>query len=409
MMVRFIVPIVAALAGLTVAVAVPSIPQTARRLVGLSTPTPSESAGQAAAPVAGEEKHAEEGKIAMTTEQVGAAGIEVAAVAGGVLVSRIAAPGVLVANQDHLARVTARVGGTISEVRKRLGDPVEKGDVLAVIESREIADAKGEFLAASRTVALAENLLGREARLWKQRISAEQDFLQARSAAEEARIRLDLARQKLATLGLSDAEAAGLPREPVAVLRRLEIRAPIAGRVIAREAILGAAVGPEAELFSIADLSTLWVEMAIPPRDLPMIRQGQGVIVNGEGDAKGEGRIVFLSPVLDPHTRSARAVAELANTDGSWRPGAFVTANLATEEQIVEVRVPRGAVQEVEGEKVVFVRTADGFEKREVALGREDADGFEVIFGLDAGTEVAVGNTFALKAELGKSEASHGH
>ena len=422
MMTRFVVPTLALLAGLALAAAVPSIPQTARRLAGMPVVPAAEASRPAAAVPAddghghgagnqAEEEggHAEEGKIAMTAEQVGAAGIQVAPVSAGVLVSRVAVPGVLSANQDRLARVTARVGGTIAEVRKGLGEQVAKGDVLVVIESREIAEAKGEYLAATRTAALAETTLGREGRLWKQRISAEQDFLQARTAAEEARIRVDLARQRLSALGLSDAEVAGLPRQPVAALRQLEVRAPIAGQVTARAAVLGAAVGGDAELFTVANLSTLWVEMAIPPRDLPMARQGQGVTVSGEGDAKGEGRIVFLSPLLDPETRSARAVAELGNADGTWRPGAFVTAHLATAEQAVDALVPRDAVQELEGEKVVFVRTPDGFEKREVALGREDASGFEAIFGLDAGTEIAVANTFALKAELGKSEASHAH
>lgn len=419
---RITVPILAVLAGLALAAAVPSIPLTARRLAGLPVVPAAEAARQAAAAPAddghghgsgahgeGEEGHAEEGKIAMTSEQVDAAGIQVAPVVAGVLVSRVAVPGVLAASQDRLARVTARVGGTVAEVRKGLGEQVAKGDVLVVIESREIAEAKGEYLAATRTAALAETTLGREARLWRQRISAEQDFLQARGSAEEARIRVDLARQKLSALGLSDAEVAGLPRQPVAALRRLEVRAPIAGQVTARAAVLGAAVGGDAELFTVADLSALWVEMAIPPRDLPMARQGQSVTVAGEGDAKGEGRIVFLSPLLDPETRSARAVAELDNAEGFWRPGAFVTANLATAEQPVDVVVPRDAVQEVEGAKVVFVRTPEGFEKREVALGREDAAGYEAIFGLDAGTEIAVGNAFALKAELGKSEAGHSH
>lgn len=404
-------------AGLVLAAAVPSIPLTARRLAGLPTASPALAAPPAAPAAAGdghahgsgEGKHEEEGKVALTADQVAAAGIKVAPVAGGVLVNRIALPGVLAASSDRLARVTARVAGTVAEVRKRLGDTVAAGDVLAVIESREIADAKGEFLAASRTASLAGTTLARESRLWKQRISAEQDFLQARATSEEVRIRVDLARQRLSALGLSDAEVADLPRQPTANLRRLELRAPMAGRVTARMAVLGAAVAADAELFSVADLSRLWVEMTIPPRDLPMVRQGQAVTITGEADAKGEGAIVFLSPVLDAETRSARAVAEINNADGHWRPGSFVTAHLATAEQRVEVLVPRDAVQEVEKEKVVFVRTPEGFEKREVALGREDADAYEVIFGLDTGTEIAVGNAFALRAELGKSEAGHSH
>ena len=400
------------LAGLAIAAAVPSIPQTARRVAGLQPAGAVDARPEAAAPKtdahgAGEE-HAEEGKIAMTAEQVAAAGIQLATVGSGVLTSHVGVPGVVAASQDRLARVTARVPGTVAEVRKTLGDAVVHGDVLAVIESREIADAKGEFLAATRTLALAETTLSREARLWKQRISAEQDFLQARSTAEEGRIRLDLSRQRLSTLGLSDAEVAGLPRQPVASLRRLEIRAPIDGQVTARAAVLGAAVASDAELFSVADLSTLWVEMAIPPHDLPMARKGQVIAVTGDG-AKGEGRIVFLSPLLDPETRSARAVAEVPNVDGHWRPGAFVSANLATAGQPVDIMVSRDALQEVEKEQVVFVRTPDGFEKREIALGREGTDAVEVIFGLDAGAEIAVAGSFALKAELGKSEAEHGH
>lgn len=278
MMTRFAVPFAAAFAGLAVAVVLPVVPQTARRLAGLPAIPAAEAAGRGVAAGAkpgvkpsskagsepgghahggAEDNHAEEGRIALTAEQVAAAGIQVGTAGGGVLVSRVAVPGVLAANQDRLARVTARVGGTVAEVRRGLGDSVAKGDVLAVIESREIAEAKGEFLAASRTLGLAESTLAREARLWKQRISAEQDFLQARTAAEEARIRIDLSRQKLSALGLSEAEVAGLPAQPVASLRRLEVRAPIAGKVTARAAVLGAAVGGEAELFSVADLSSL--------------------------------------------------------------------------------------------------------------------------------------------------------
>ncbi|WP_426960378.1 efflux RND transporter periplasmic adaptor subunit [Muricoccus radiodurans] len=425
-MARFALLAGSALAGLSLAVAFPSIPQTARNAVGLpasstggaaqpATPRAPAPAQQAAPRPAGGQgeaagdNHGEEGRITMTAEQVAAAGIQVAPVRGGVLVGRVAVPGVLAASQDRLGRVTARVSGTIAEVRKGLGDEVARGDVLVVIESREISDAKGEFLASTRQAALAETTLARENRLWRQRISAEQDFLQARTAAEEARIKVDLARQRLFALGLTEAEITALPRQPAASLRRLEIRAPIAGRVTARTAVLGAAAAADAELFTVADLSRLWVEMSVPPRDLPMARQGQGVTIAGGEDARGEGRIVFLSPLLDPETRAARAVAEIRNEDGRWRPGAFVTAHLATEEQAVAIMVPRAAVQEIEGERVVFVRTPEGFEKRDVAIGREDADNYEIIFGLDPDTEIVVGNAFVLRAELGKSEAGHGH
>lgn len=406
----------AAIGGLALAVVYPSIPDTARSLLGMqSTPAGTARAAAPAAPRddghghAEGEGHGEEGHISMTAEGIEAAGIRVAAVGGGTLVSRAAVPGVLSASQDRQARVTARLGGIVAEVRKTLGDEVRTGDVLAVLESREAADAKGEFLAATRSAALAETTLARETRLWRQRISAEQEFLQARTAAEEARIKVDLGRARLAALGLTDAEIGALARQPAATLRRLELRAPLAGRVTARNAVLGASVAADAEVFSVADLSVLWVELTIPPRDLPLARQGQNVTITGEGETRTEGKIVFLSPVLDPETRSARAVAEIPNAEGNWRAGGFATAHLATAEQAVDVLVPRDAVQEVEGKKVVFVRNEEGFELREVETGREDAQGYEIIFGLDAGTEVAVGNAFVLRAELSKSEAGHAH
>ena len=407
----------AAVAGLALAVVYPAIPDTARNYLGLqSTPAGTARAAAPAAVPKGDghghaegERHGEEGHIAMTAEQVEAAGIRVASAQGGILVTRAAVPGVLAASQDRQARVTARLGGIVAEVRAALGQEVARGDVLAVLESREVADAKGEFLAATRTALLAETTLARETRLWRQRVTAEQDFLQARTTAEEARIKVDLGRARLAALGLSEAEVSALARQPAATLRRLELRAPMAGRITARNAVIGASVAADADVFAVADLSVLWVEMTIPPRDLPMARQGQAVLVTGEGDARAEGKIVFLSPVLDPETRSARGVAEIPNPEGTWRAGGFVTAHLSTAEQRVDVLVPRDAVQEVEGKKVVFVRNEEGFELREVEVGREDANGFEIIFGLDAGTEIAVANAFSLRAELSKSEAGHAH
>ncbi|MBS0639908.1 MAG: efflux RND transporter periplasmic adaptor subunit [Proteobacteria bacterium] len=401
------------IAGLGLAVFVPRVPQNIRHIAGLTTiadaavKPQSKTDGHGHAEGADEEGHGE-GKVTMTPEQVTAAGIQVMPASSGALVTKVSVPGVLAANADHLVRITARVPGTIAEVRKRLGDMVEAGQVLAVIESREIADAKGEHLAATRVAALANVTLVRETKLWKQRISPEQDYLRAKAATEEASIRVDLARQRLSALGLPDEDVARLANQPVANLRRLELRAPIAGRVIARAAVQGAAVTADAELFSVADLSAVWIEMTIPTQDLPLAREGLPVTIR-EGSIQGQGRIVFLSPVLDPDTRAARAVAEIDNASGQWRPGGFVTAELATAEQAVDVLVPRSAVQEVQGEKIVFVRTPDGFERRDVAIGREDAAAYEIVFGLDAGTDIATGNVFSLKAELSKSEAGHSH
>lgn len=416
-------PILALLGGaglmLGLAVLAPEFPATLRSRLGLPPQAQSTALAQAPGATAeaghkdgdghGHGPEASAGSIRMGEDQITGAQIEVAEAGPGAIIRRVSLPGIIAANADHLARVPARIAGIVTGLHKRLGDEVTAGEVLAEIESAEIATVKGNYLAALRTTELVRVTFEREQRLWQRRISAEQDFLKARTDWQEAQIRLDLARQKLAALGLGPAEVEALPRQPIEALRRQAVRAPISGRVTARPIVLGAAVSAEAEVYTVADLATIWVELAVPPSDLAFVKQGMSVRIRGEGETRGEGRIVFLSPMLDPETRSARAVVEVPNPAGEFRPGGFATADVATAEQPVEVLVPRGAVQQVAGESVVFVRSSDGFEKREVVLGRGDAEGVEVVFGLDPGERYAAVNTFVLKAELGKAEAEHSH
>lgn len=411
-------PFFALLAGAAMALGIvvlaPGTPATLRAAFGLAAPAQSAGASGAAPAAArghGGESHGEapEGTIRMTGEQIHAARIDLAEAGPGVVVRRLSLPGTVSASADRIARVPARVAGIVTALNKRLGDHVAAGDVLAVIESAEIATAKAEYLAALRTTELARVTFEREQRLWQRRISAEQDFLKARTDWQEAQIRLDLARQKLAAFGLSQAEVETLPQQPIEALRRQEVRAPIAGRITARPIVLGAAVTADAEVYTVADLSVVWVELAVPTTDIIFVTEGMTVRVRSEGDTRGEGRLVFLSPVLDPETRSARAVVEMPNPNNAFRPGGYVTADLATAEQPVDVLIPRTAVQQIGGESVAFVRTAEGFEKREIVLGRGDQENVEVAFGLDPGETYAATNTFVLKAELGKAEAEHTH
>ncbi len=351
----------------------------------------------------------EEGVVHLSEEQIAAAGIAVAAVGGGELVKSLAVPGTVAADSDRLAHVASKVAGTLKEIRKQLGDAVERGEVVALVESREIAEAKSEFLAALRADKLARTSFEREKGLWDKRISAQQDFLDAQNAAEEAQIRLDLARQKLVALGLLMPEIESLPRQSPADLRIQEVRAQIGGKVINRSAVLGEFIEANSDLLVVADTSRLWVEMSVSPSDMRFVRQGQPVAVSNGSEAVVEARVVFVSPVVDAETRSVRVIAEMTNDQQRWRPGDFVTARIRTEAQEVGVKVPRDAVQTIEGESVVFVRTDEGFEKREIVLGKGDGESVEVVFGLDAGETIAVSNTFVLKAELGKSEAEHVH
>jgi cobalt-zinc-cadmium efflux system membrane fusion protein len=400
----------ALVAGIVIASLAPQMAERVRQLFG-HLPEPSVAAvrGQDLLQAQKANDNSESQQLKLTPEQIAAAGIEVRAIGNGVLARRVVVPGTIVPNADRVAHVSVKLFGTVAELRKRLGDTVAKDEVLAVLESREVADAKSEYLAARLTYQLQQDLFERDKTLWDKHISGEQQFIRSRNSVALARMRFDITRQKLVALGLDEGEIAALPNEPEASFRRQDVRSPIAGRVVERKVELGAAVGRdslETELFVVMDLEQVWVELALSPADLPAIREGQSVTITARGVSEtSEGKIVFISPMLEKDTRSARVVSELANSKRVWRPGSFVTATIAVEEQPVSLAVPTGAVQTVNGEPVVFVRTSNGFEKRPVVLGRRDARFTEVASGVEPGELVAVANTFALKAEALKGLA----
>jgi membrane fusion protein, heavy metal efflux system len=411
---RLAIGVLAAACGITVASLIPEIPQTVRYAVELVTgvqPVRAVETGGGAEPkgdsdVGINEEHA---TIKLTDEQVETSSIELAAVREGTLVRRIVVPGTIVPDADRIARVSVKLSATVAELRKKLGDTVEKGEVIAVLESREVANAKSEYLAARLNNDLQRNLYERDKILGDRHIIAEQIVLRSEGAAGQAKINLDIARQKLLALGVTENELAVLPDEPETALRRQEVRAPISGRVVDRRVDLGAAVGRdnlETELFTVADLDRVWVELAVGPTSLPAVAEGQIVSVAAHGLAKrAVGKIVFVSPIVEKETHSARVVAEIANPDGNWRPGSLVQAAIAIGQRCVAVAVPVSAVQTIGRTRIVFVRTQDGFERRPVTLGEGDDRLLEVLSGVREAETIAVSNTFVLKAELLKSVA----
>ena len=169
---------------------------------------------------------------------------------------------------------------------------------------------------------------------------------------------------------------------------------------------LGTAVGRdnlETELFVVVDLSRVWVELSVASSDLSLLKEGQPVKVTARGLPKtAVGKIVFVSPLIDKDTRTARVVAEIDNPGRSWRPGSFVTAAIALNERTVPVVIPTTAIQKIGGQQIVFVRTKEGFEKRSIVTGQKEDQSVGIVSGLTAGEIVAVSNTFSLKAELSK-------
>jgi len=341
------------------------------------------------------ERHVEVGKFAVAKAQ------------GGVVGTRINVPGSIVPSGDRIARVAVRLLGTVAELRKRLGDPVQAGEVVAVIESREVADAKSEYLAARLVFDLQQTLFDRSKTLFERKFLSENDYLRARTTFEDARVKIETARQKLFALSLTAEQIEALPQQPVETLRRQELRAPISGRVAERRVELGSLVGregQESELFVIVDLAEVWAELAVPPTELAAIDEGQEISIHADGSEPFPATIMFVSPLLDKETRAARVVALVKNANHKWRPGSFITAEIPAGQAKAEVVVPQTALQPIKGESTVFVRNADGFEARKVTVGRQDQQLAEITSGLSAGERVATANTFVLKADLGKFE-----
>jgi cobalt-zinc-cadmium efflux system membrane fusion protein len=165
--------------------------------------------------------------------------------------------------------------------------------------------------------------------------------------------------------------------------------------------------GEPSELYTIADLSSVWIELAVPLADLDQVEVGQDVLIRDADQRKsGTGRIIFLGPILNEETHSARVIAEADNRTLGWKPGSIVTTDIVVDERDVELHVPRAALQTVDGKRVVFVRSAEGFAPRQVQVGRSNAQAVEITAGLVSGDQIAVSNTFLLKAELAKADSA---
>jgi cobalt-zinc-cadmium efflux system membrane fusion protein len=287
--------------------------------------------------------------------------------------------------------VSASVGGRLVSLTGNLGQSVGRGEPLAIIESREAASLKAEVEAAGARAALAQSNLRREQRLFAERVSPEQDLVAARTAATEASIALRLARQQLSATGSGGG-----------ALNRIAVRSPIAGQIIARSATLGQAVAADAELFRVANLSKVTVATSLVPADAGRVKPGARVEVTA-ARRRQEGRVTFVSPVLDETTRLVPVIVALDNTGGTWRVGETVNVSiLVPASGDRSIAVPSAAVQMIEDKPFVFVRTPTGFRATPVTLGRTNGGQVSVTSGLTGSERIASTNSFTLKAELGK-------
>jgi len=346
-----------------------------------------------------------EDRVEIADDMLKSMGIEILTAGPAIIKPKLKLPGEVIFNEHNIVRVVPRVAGLVTNVQGHHGQHVKKGEVLAVIESPMLADLRSQYFVARKRLALTRTTYEREKQLWEEKISAKQDFLLAQELWNEAQIALELAATKLRALGVQP-ESNYLKTD----FAHYEIRAPISGIIIAKAIALGEALKEDREIYTVADVSTVWTAVTVYPKDLNIIHVGQKVAVKATAsDIESQGTVTYIYTLIGGQTRTATARVELDNKDGHWRPGMFVNAELVAEEIQVPVAVAVSAIQTLRDWAVVFGRYDQYFEARPLELGRSDGDMVEVLNGLTQGEQYAGGNSFALKAELGKAGASHNH
>jgi len=359
--------------------------------------------------------HKEEGQaIELTPEEIREIGLETAVASPGTVDIHISLAGEIRVNQDRMAHIVPRVEGVVTEVYKKLGDTVKTDEVIAVIESRELADAKAGYLAAVERYEMSKLSFDREEKLWKEKISSEQDYLDKKQIMTEASIGKRAVEQKLHAIGFDESYLKKLGSESEQLLTRFEIKAPFEGTIIEKHIVLGELVGTESAVYIVADLSSVWVDLQVYPKDLKHIKKGQQVVISADSEIpQASGVISYVGPIVGTESRTALARAVLANKSGVFRPGLFINAQAAVSKTQATVVVPKVSIQSLEGRKCVFIKDERGFEPAFIEIGLENTSYAEILSGLAAGQEYVTKGAFTLKSKIVTStfdsHAGHGH
>lgn len=434
-----------------------------------------------------------EGRAEFSPEAVKNAGLVFKKAGPGKLVTTLRLPGEIGLNEEKVVHIVPRVDGVVKKVFKDLGDQVSRGEIIAVLESRELAEAKIKYLSgikqadmamadldretkvfentqrmldlleqdidpeeiylqlkdlvigksrellipASAKLKLAKSIYHREKGLLEKGISSEAEYLialedyksaearyialrekisydgewtlrQKKKNLEVDQLNLQTANQKLLALGLTPEEVDILTEQDEQQFSQYELRATLNGTVIQKHLTTGEAVKKDDDIFLLADLSEVWVNFAIPEKELKKVRLGQKVFFKN-GTKVLRAKMSYLSSIIDEKTRTVTGQVVVANKGGDLRPGGYVTVELVLAERKVPVVVEPDAIQNFRDWSVVFVKYGSLLEARPLELGENDGKGVEVLQGLKAGEQYVAENSYAVKAEIEKSGATHSH
>lgn len=349
----------------------------------------------------GKEEHGDKGEekvLTLSDEEAEKAGIKIQKLVLQQRKEQLIVTATIQTNQDKLAHVVPRVSGRIVKVNANLGDRVMPGQALAMLDSIELGEARSSYMQVASEASVTQAGFERAQRLHADNIIPEKEFLRARAEYEKARAGLRAATDKLRMLGVD-------PDKPTGSI--FPLTAPFSGTVIEKKAVLGELAQTDASLFTVADLSTLWIESDLYEKDLAKVKVGAkaAVTVSAYPGVVFKGRLTYISSTMNKETRTIKARVEVPNRDGRLKPEMFASAAINTTATTAKALiVPEEAVLLFLGQPTVFVAERGGFEPRAVEVG-ERIQGYTVIkSGVETGESVVVSGAYALKARLLKSQ-----
>jgi membrane fusion protein, heavy metal efflux system len=356
---------------------------------------------------------------ATTSESAQSHAIETETVALQPIAGVIPATGKVLVSENRVAIIGPVHEGRLVRLYAGQGSKVKKGQKLADLESADLDQAEADYLNAlaaaenarrtsAAEVKLAQATYDRTKVLYEKTITpgkalqaAEHDLEVAKASAESSvastKAALTAARRHLLILGLKESDVDALASKP-SQASIFSLNSPIDGIVVERNATIGATVTNEANLFKIIDLSSVWIDANVFEKDLERVKLGQEVKVKVTAfpASSFSGRVILVSSVVDPDTRTVKVRTEVPNPDGRLKPDMFANVEIITELHSTAISIPQSAVLNDGGKTVVFVAEGSGYKKRQVTAGIQSNDRVEIIDGLNAGDKVVVKGNYLL-------------
>lgn len=354
----------------------------------------------------GKDEHAEEAtELTLTSEEAERAGVKVETVKAQAMGETVVVTATIYPDQDRLVRVSPRIEGRILSAPAKLGDKVRTGQILATLDSVEVGETHAAWTQAQAELRIAEADFKRAESLNAEEIIPRKDFLRAQADRDKAAAGLRAAADRLRLLG-------GAPGATGISVSGFAVIAPFAGTVIEKKVTLGEQATPSEPMFTVADLSRVWIQAALPEAALAKVRVGANakVTVPAYPGETFTGKVGHIGAMLDKETRTVAARIEVPNADGRLKPEMFATATIeAVGEKREAISLPDAAIVLLDGKPSIFVFEQGAYEAREVEPGERIGGRTVLKSGVKAGDEVVTAGAYALKARKLKSQLGHGH